>query len=89
MALSHLLQRLEVAQMKCDNVKETERLTAEHKEMTEKYENLKISLETSRSSMMQVTCISMLIKLYSFYSTETCSLMYPFYRYDLVYNEKS
>ena len=39
---------------KCENEKDAERLAGEKTEMTDKYDSLKSTLETSRSSMMQV-----------------------------------
>jgi hypothetical protein len=47
-------QRLDVVQQKCENEKDAERLAGEKTEMTDKYDSLKSTLETSRSSMMQV-----------------------------------
>jgi hypothetical protein len=47
-------QRLDVVQLKCENEKDDERLAGEKTEMTDKYDSLKSTLETSRSSMMQV-----------------------------------
>lgn len=47
-------QRLDVVQQKCGNEKDAERLAGEKTEMTDKYDSLKSTLETSRSSMMQV-----------------------------------
>lgn len=49
-----LFQRLDVVQQKCENEKEAERLAGEKTEMTDTYDSLKSTLETSRSSMMQV-----------------------------------
>lgn len=48
------VQRLEVMQKQCENEKECERFATEKKEMAENYDSLKNTLETSRSSMMQI-----------------------------------
>lgn len=53
-----LFQRLDVVQQKCENEKEAEKLVGEKTEMTDKYDSLKSTLETSRSSMMQVKKIN-------------------------------
>ncbi|XP_076107412.1 uncharacterized protein LOC143075739 isoform X2 [Mytilus galloprovincialis] len=48
------VQRLEVMQKQCENEKESERFDTEKKEMADNYNSLKSTLETSRSSMMQI-----------------------------------